>query len=49
MKYTPNSRQVRRAYWHARGFGLPVIFARSGKQARRLAIRDRQTRRAAGL
>jgi len=47
-RYQPQSRQVRRAYWHARGYGLPVIIARSGKNARRMAVRDRQALRAAG-
>ena len=48
-RYAPDSRQILRAFWHAKGRGLPVVFARSGKQARRLAIRDRAALRAAGL
>ena len=47
-RYSPKSRQVRRAYWHARGYGLPVIIARAGKNARRMAMRDRRSLRAAG-
>jgi hypothetical protein len=47
-RYSPESRQVRRAYWHARGYGLPVIIARAGKNARRMAMRDRRELRAAG-
>ena len=44
-KYTPESRQVRRAFHHTAGYGLPVMFAKSGKSARRAAIRDRRVRR----
>jgi hypothetical protein len=44
-KYTPESRQVRRAFYHTAGYGLPVMFAKSGKSARRFAVRDRRERR----
>jgi hypothetical protein len=43
--YRPESRQVRRAFYHTSGYGLPVVVSKSGKTARRVAIRDRRQRR----